>query len=49
MKRFTAIDGRRCVAKVTEEQQAENDLIMIASILTPPVMILIFSLAAGLF
>ena len=44
-KRFRAIDGRKVVRQMTEEEQAENELVYMLSIIAPPVMIFLFALA----
>lgn len=48
MKTFRAIDGRRCIAKVTEEQAMAAKRLNLASVIVPLVMIFIFAKAAGM-
>ena len=48
MKTFRAIDGRRCVARVTEEQITAARRLDLASVIAPLAMIFIFAKAAGM-
>ena len=47
-KTFRAVDGRRCAIRMTEEQTAENELLKLASIVTPVLAVFLFAIASGL-
>ena len=48
MKTFRAVDGRRCIAKVTEEKAIAARRLDIAAVIAPLAMILMFARAAGM-
>lgn len=45
---FTAIDGRKVRVQMTEEQVADRELVTLAAIWMPILMILVFTVIGGL-